>query len=390
MKNGKKQKVFRIFDAMKQPVYLIAENIISPLGFTASENLLQLREGLTGVRLHEKATFSPIPFYASLIEKDITAGLEKFTRFEQLLIKSIANALPNASLPGNNTDTVLIVSSTKGNISLLEQAPVDTALKRQLTLHHSAKLVAAHFGFTNTPIIISHACISGLVAIITAMRLLQGGQYKHAVVAGADVISRFVLSGFQSFHAVSDEPCRPFDAARKGINLGEGAATVVLSLEKPAGNAIQVMGGATSNDANHISGPSRTGAELFQAIKGAFTDAGISKDEIDCISAHGTATLYNDEMEAKAMNLAGLQQVPLHSIKGYYGHTLGAAGVIETVVSALSLKENIFLPTKGFSQRGTTQDVQVNSILQHGSFNTCLKVASGFGGCNAALILHST
>lgn len=374
---------------MRQPVYLIAENILSPLGFTARENLEQLKNNHTGIRLHDKPAFSPVPFYAALMDDDFALpGLQSYTRFEQLLIRSVKDALDEAAVTAD-ADTILVISSTKGNISLLETAPVDEALKKRMTLHYPARLVAEYFGFVQPPVVVSHACISGLVAIITAMRLLQSGRYRHAVVTGADVITRFVLSGFQSFHAVSDEPCRPFDADRKGINLGEGAATLVLSVENKPG-AVRVMGGAVSNDANHISGPSRTGAELFQAVTAAFDEAGIDKNEIDCISAHGTATLYNDEMEAKAMHLAGLQDVPLHSIKGYYGHTLGAAGLIETAVAALSLKEKIFLPTKGYSRPGTTQHVQVNSILQRGNFNTCLKLASGFGGCNAALILQQS
>ncbi len=375
---------------MRQPVYLLAENILSPLGATAGENLEQLLQNNTGIRLHDRPAFSPVPFYAALMDADMAVpGLEPYTRFEQLLIRSVADALKISGIPAYDTDTVFIVSTTKGNISLLEQAPVDTPLKKRMTLHAAARLVSEHLGFAHRPLVVSHACISGLVAIITAMRLLQSGRYRHAVVSGADVISRFVLSGFQSFHAVSDEPCRPFDAGRKGINLGEGAATLVLSVEKARG-AVQLLGGATSNDANHISGPSRTGAELSQAIASALVDAGTVKEEIDCIAAHGTATIYNDEMEAKAINLAGLQEIPLHSIKGYYGHTLGAAGLIETAVAAMSLRENIFLPTKGYAHSGTTQHVQVSSILQRGSFNTCLKMASGFGGCNAALILQQS
>jgi len=373
---------------MRRSVYFVAENIVSPLGTTAAENLTHLQEGRSGIRLHNKPAFSDNPFYASLIEGTFLTG--EYTRFEQLLLSSIADALQRSPVSGQEADTVFIMSSTKGNISLLETEPLDAALKKQMTLGHSAKVIARHFGFINTPVIISHACISGLVAIITAMHLLQSGRYNHAVVAGADVITRFVLSGFQSFHAVSDEPCRPFDAVRKGINLGEGAATVILSTDKPPGPPVRVTGGAISNDANHISGPSRTGAELFQAITGAMEEAGIGERDIDCISAHGTATLYNDEMEAKAMHLAGLQNTPLHSIKGYYGHTLGAAGLIEAIVSVLSLKEKIFLPTRGFSEPGTTQHVQVSSILQRGNFNTCLKVASGFGGCNAAIILQQS
>jgi 3-oxoacyl-[acyl-carrier-protein] synthase-1 len=250
-------------------------------------------------------------------------------------------------------------------------------------------MVSEYFSFSTSPVVVSHACISGLVAIITGMRLLQSGKYDHAVVTGADVITKFILSGFQSFQAISAEPCKPFDVARNGITLGEGAATVILSVNKPSSmNFVKVSGGSVSNDANHISGPSRTGEELYQAINAAITEAGVTKDDIDFISAHGTATLYNDEMEARAIHLAGMQDIPVNSLKGYYGHTLGAAGLIETVISLHSLKENVVLPTKGYREPGTTKPLNVFNHLKEGSFTNCLKTASGFGGCNAAIILQ--
>jgi len=230
-----------------------------------------------------------------------------------------------------------------------------------------------------------------MVALVTGMRLLQAGLYDHAIVSGADLITQFVLSGFQSFHAVSDLPCKPFDKERNGITLGEAAATIILSVKKPPGqDCIQLAGGAVSNDANHISGPSRTGAELHQSIETAIREASLSKSDIDFISAHGTATLYNDEMESKAINLSGLEKIPLNSLKGYYGHTLGAAGLLETVVSAHSLLSNTILPTRGYEKPGTSLPVHVNAALKTGSYHYCLKTGSGFGGCNAAIILKKT
>src|SRR6185436_18114346 len=115
---------------------------------------------------------------------------------------------------------------------------------------------------TNKPVVVSNACISGLLAIIIGYRLIQSCQYDQAVVVGADEISKFVLSGFESFQAISSVPCKPFDAARSGINLGEGAGTVILSSDKNFSRGIKITGGSVSNDANHISGPSRTGEEL--------------------------------------------------------------------------------------------------------------------------------
>lgn len=371
-------------------IFVIADNIVSPLGFTTAENFFHLINGYSGIKEQNDTDKSPVPFFASLFDKDLLYGmaenLEGFTPFEQLLIRSITTALNNSAADATSPGTALILSSTKGNISLLEQNEITDELKQRISLFSSAQKIAAHFNIPTKPVIVSHACISGLVGLITAKRLLESGRYDTAIVSGADMITRFVLSGFQSFQAVSDEPCRPFDADRKGINLGEAAATIILSARPPEkGKAIRLCGGAVSNDANHISGPSRTGQELFMAIQAAMNEAGIQPGDIDFISAHGTATVYNDDMESKALTLAGLSQVPVNSLKGYFGHTLGAAGLLESVVSIQSLREGKIIPTKGFTTPGTTQPINVCSTLQTLELNTCLKTASGFGGCNAAV-----
>jgi 3-oxoacyl-[acyl-carrier-protein] synthase I len=207
------------------------------------------------------------------------------------------------------------------------------------------------------------------------------------VVVGADLITRFILSGFQSFQAVSPGSCRPFDRARDGINLGEGAATIILSSNRKYDQGIRVLGGSVSNDANHLSAPSRTGEELCRAIGRTIQEAGLSRQDIDFISAHGTATIYNDEMEAKAIDMAGFSSTPLNSLKGYFGHTLGAAGLIESVVSMQSLRQDLVLPTFGFKELGVTKPLNVCTGLLSLPLKICLKTASGFGGCNAALAL---
>lgn len=376
-----------------KPVFIISDNIVSPIALTSNENFDLLKAGVSGIQLHHKA-IAPEPFYAALFNE--AAGFttsvnnaDAYTKFERLLIASVGDALSLAQVNCAGKRTVLIISSTKGNISLIEKEPLNADVKRRIALHESARAVADYFHFTTDPVVVSHACISGLVALITGMRLLQSGRYDHAVVAGADIITQFVLSGFRSFHAISDAPCKPFDARRNGITLGEAAATIILSVHKPdAKESIQLAGGAVSNDANHISGPSRTGEELHYAIEAAVKEAGIAKTAIDFISAHGTATIYNDEMEAKAITLSGLQQVPVNSLKGYYGHTLGAAGLIETVASVHSLSANTMLPTPGFEIPGTTQPLHINKVLQTGIYSNCLKTASGFGGCNAAIVLQ--
>lgn len=370
-------------------VFVISDNILTPLGASTAENFSQLENTVSGIELHDKKALAEEPFYASLFERQTkfiedTAG--QYTRFEQMLIVSVKEALSQIARDFKNDKTILIISTTKGNISLLETSIQTPYLQKRIAMTTSANLVAEYFGFVNQPIIVSNACISGIMAIITGTRLIQSGKYENAIVVGADEITRFVLSGFQSFQAISSGPCKPFDVNRDGITLGEGAATVILSSQKNASEDVQVLGGAISNDANHISAPSRTGHELGDAIKKALTLSDIASAKIGFISAHGTATTYNDEMEAKAIAYAGLANVPVNSLKGYFGHTLGAAGLIESIIAMQSLKKGLLIPTKGLNEVGVSEPINVIKDFILGEFNYCLKTASGFGGCNAAII----
>lgn len=367
-------------------VYVAADNIISPLGNTTARNMEQLKNGVSGITQHNNAEISPVSFFASLFNENDFNSDATHTKFEKLLITSIEQALTGCDIDPKDERTVLIVSSTKGNISLLETEPDRPDLKTRIALYTSARMVAEHFGFIHQPVIVSNACISGIMAILTGTRLIQTGQYDNAVVVGADMITKFVLSGFQSFQAVSNEPCKPFDANRTGITLGEGAATLILTSDMKYSQQAKVLSGAISNDANHISAPSRTGEELCQAIEQSLDDAGLTAQDIDLVSAHGTATMYNDEMEAKALALAGLSDVPTNSLKGFYGHTLGAAGLIESVLSLESLKEGIILPTPGFETLGVTSALNIATKLTASPLKTFLKTASGFGGCNGAVL----
>jgi 3-oxoacyl-[acyl-carrier-protein] synthase-1 len=371
---------------MEQDVFVIADNIISPLGKTTADNFAQLKNGVSGVKEHHLA-MSPVPFFASLFNADEDLFQNsKYTKFEQLLIASINDALKEIEIDIKDEKTILIISSTKGNISLLEDEVFRPELTNRISLSASAKIAGNYFGFKCTPVVASNACISGVLGIVTGMRLLRSGQYENAVIAGADVISKFILSGFQSFQALSPQRCMPFDKAHDGLNLGEGAGTIILSTNKKYNQNIKVKGGSISNDANHISGPSRTGQELAGAIANSLKDADLASTDIDFISAHGTATVYNDEMEANAVSIAGLSAVPLNSLKGYYGHTLGAAGLIESIISIRSLKQNYILPTIGFREADDKTKINVSSVPVQMQADNFLKTASGFGGCNAAVI----
>lgn len=363
-------------------VWIAADCVISPLGRTSTENFDSVISGKSGIQLIDEKRLSAEPFYGSRIVEP--RRIDDLSLLESMIIEAISNVLKSVPVPLNRL--LFILSSTKGNISLLEQGEISNP---RIHLHGLAKFIADWFQFPKH-LVVSNACISGVMALNIGKRMIESGEADHVVVAGADVLSKFVVSGFQSLHAISPEACRPFDSERKGINLGEGAGAILITGDPKAlkiSPNLLIAGGGLSNDANHISGPSRTGEELADAIFQALSEADITADEIDFISAHGTGTPYNDEMEAKAFTLVDLNRTPLNSLKGYFGHTLGAAGVIEVAMSAESLRTNKLIVSKGYRNLGVTQPLAVITEANQNTVKACLKTASGFGGCNAALIM---
>jgi 3-oxoacyl-[acyl-carrier-protein] synthase-1 len=369
---------------MCRNVYIDSHNIISPLGISSEENFENMLKGATGIKPHH--TKDGETFFASLFDDTrFTDDQKKYTRFELLMINSIEQALNQSSVDIKDPKTLLVISTTKGNIELLE-SDEEVSFNR-IGLFRSAALIAEKFECSSKPVVISNACISGVSALVYAQRMLSSGMYENAVVAGADLIGNFVLSGFKSFNALSKSVCRPFSNNRDGINLGEAAATVILTIKKNK-SGIEIKGGAVSNDANHISGPSRTGEELSLAIRQALNASHISPEKISFISAHGTATLFNDEMESKAFQLSGFAGTPVNSMKSYFGHTLGAAGLVESIITVLSLEKDTVLPTLGFTEPGVPVPIHVPSKPLHKKMHYALKTASGFGGCNAVAVFY--
>jgi 3-oxoacyl-[acyl-carrier-protein] synthase-1 len=250
-------------------------------------------------------------------------------------------------------------------------------------LWKTAKTISRFFGNRNTPLVVSNACISGAAAQIAAMRELQSERYRYAVVTGVDFLSKFILSGFQSFKALSSEICRPHDARRKGLNLGEAAATIIYRKDETT-NSRSLIAGAVRNDANHISGPSRTGEGGFRALR--YVLRNVAREDIAFINTHGTATPYNDATEATAIVRAGLQEVPVNSLKAYFGHTLGAAGILESIVSMQALEENTVLKSLNFDRQDTENRINISRENHSSDKKYFVKMLSGFGGCNAALL----
>lgn len=375
---------------MNREIYITDYNCITPLGFDVESNWKALLEGESGVALHQIIDNHEAFFVSKIdtekLEEEFYKHFENknFTRLEKMFLLSLKPLVENHSI---SDETAFILSTTKGNISLLKN---ENALPEGVYLSYLAQKVADFFGFKTKPIVVSNACVSGVMAIAVAKNMIQAGKYKDAFVVAGDEISEFVISGFNSFQAIGSEPCRPYDKTRNGINLGEATASVYITseLNQTEKFKFKVLGDSAINDANHISGPSRTGDGLFLSIQNAMKEAKISAEQIDFISAHGTATLYNDEMEAIAFNRMDLQNVPLNSMKGYYGHCLGASGLLESIISMESALNKTLIPSKNFEEMGVSQDLNIIKENQSAEIKYILKTASGFGGCNAAIVLE--
>lgn len=369
-------------------VYAIASDITSSIGDGVAAHWAAVSNIETGIRSYSDSAYSNEPFYGAKLTEEAWALIRSKTGdhntlsgFEQLSLCSAKKAIGQLGSDIDVESTVLVLSTTKGNVEWLNSQPDDA-----IALHVSAQKITNSLGLKTKPIVVSHACISGSVALLHAQRLLSNGRYKHAIVIGCDRFTPFVLNGFQSFQAIADGPCRPFDADRTGINLGEAAATIILTTQQSAAPLAVLSGGATSNDANHISGPSRTGEELADAITRAMFDASVAPTDVNMVSAHGTATAYNDEMEAKALNIAGLSEVPVHSMKSYTGHTLGAAGVLESAMVLEAIQQQQLIPSAGYEKHGVSVPLNITTHMQAANIQHVLKTASGFGGSNAAIV----
>jgi len=441
-------------------MYIIGDNIISSLGFTTEENFNAVKSGVSGVKHYDAGIFGlPEPVMASLIDRERLndefyrhCGTKRhcrlasqspqkgdsdfrqnddYTNLEKAAILSVVSANKEAQIDLSNEKTIFILSTTKGNIDILANEPRHCGLNPQspIYLWKTAKTVSDFFNNPNTPIVVSNACISGAAAQIAAMRELQSENYDYAVVVGVDFLSKFIISGFQSFKALSPDLCRPFDKDRCGLNLGEAAATIIFARRHcgqhtrhcgldprhcgldpqspkmkgiPAFAGMTLVNGAIRNDANHISAPSRTGEGSYRALQYVLSQIASRKSQVSnllrtsykvqvksqiaFINAHGTSTPYNDAAEVNAIVRAGLENVPVNSLKPHFGHTLGAAGVLESIISMRALAENMVLKSPNFAEQDFETPINISRENHFSDKKYFIKMLSGFGGCNAVLV----
>lgn len=364
---------------------VVSTNIVSPLGISSQENWRAVMQGRSALRRLENYKGIPLPFVASVFtpEQVEELAVEGFTRFESLAIRSITEALTHTDLDVHGERTIFILSTTKADVEEL-----GFAAERDGDYHRpalSAQRIAEHVGIGGGAIVCCNACISGVSAQILADRLISCGHYDNAVVCGADLVSPFTASGFLSFKSLSNEVCRPFDADRQGLNLGEAAATIVFTRADSLRDGDWLFErGEMDNDAFHLSTPAPSGEGARKVLEAVMK--GRDASELAFVSAHGTATMFNDQMESVAIEKAGLSSVPLTALKGWFGHTLGASGVLEVILGMMAVSESVVLPLRGFREIGVSGKVNLSPELRATDKNSFLKMISGFGGCNAAAL----
>lgn len=397
---------------MPNRVVVTGVGVVSALGMGVEANRRALFAGESGVapveRLqtqHEELPVGEVKYTnAQLSQSARPTEPSAWSRTSLLALAALREAASSAHWDRSmGVDTGLISATTVGGMDRTEWfypefLSDNSAGHLREVVHHdcgaSTELLAEALGVGGFLSTINTACSSSVNAIMLGTRLIQAGRLKRVFVGGTDGLSRFTLNGFNALMILSDEHCRPFDAQRKGLNLGEGAAFLMLERASDAeGRGVQPMaevsGFANANDAFHqtASSPEGKGAQL--AMRGALKMARLDPTEIDVINAHGTATPNNDLTEARAIQAVFGEGFPsVSSTKGFTGHTLGAAGSVESVFSILSIQDQVVFPNLGWSDPMPELSFRPVTRLTEKPIRYLLSNSFGFGG-NCSSVIFS-
>lgn len=377
---------------MPEPIHITGSAIISSLGGDVDATVTGMIEGKSGIATPANATDSMGTGSMAPAACIDPAGMAR-TSAMTLATDAARTAMRDVDCDASRiaSESVgLILSTTKVDIDpLVGAVETHTAAAHELfSIRHFVDALAKELSITGPRVGVSNACASGLAAMMLGARWLIGGVCDRVVVVGVDVLSRFTTSGFMCLGALSPQGCRPFDANRDGLTLGEAAAVVVLERGGRPKRGV-MTGWAMTNDAFHLTAPVRGGRPLIDALHAALTMSGLSANAIDMINAHGTGTIYNDEMESVAYAEVFGSTTPVLSMKGYIGHTLGAAGIVEAVICLEWMKRGVvagnrLLDKPGVSGRICLPRGPIQMPMRH-----VMTVKTGFGGINAAVVLSA-
>jgi 3-oxoacyl-[acyl-carrier-protein] synthase II len=389
-------------------VAVVAVGVVSPLGFGVAETLDSLRQArdcVTAVTRFSVAecrckTAGQVSDDRLLAHLNKGLRAKRLHRASHMMIHAVREAV--AQVPQFEPE-LTVIGTTSGGMSYGEQ--YYRSLCQSGNLRHAPTWIANYpsqkpvidaqeaFGISAPCQVIANACASGTNAIGHAFECVRSGRYRRVLAGGYDALSELVFTGFDSLQASTPEKCRPFDRRRTGMVLGEGAAILALEnldLARKRGAPVvaEIAGYGISTDNFHITQPDPSGIGPRHAMERALQSAHISTEEVDYINAHGTATIFNDAAEGKAIS-ALFNGVPVSSTKSMMGHSLGAAGAIEAVVCLLALQHQFLPPNINFG--ALDDDLDLNVVVNQARsavVRTALSNSFGFGGTNASILMR--
>ncbi|MCD4781872.1 MAG: beta-ketoacyl-[acyl-carrier-protein] synthase family protein [Candidatus Omnitrophica bacterium] len=383
---------------MNEHISIASMGCISAAGKNMAETLQTFKQGHVNIG---KITLFETDLDKPAFEvKDYV--LKRKNRTLSLLLTAVEEALENydGNLAGSKYRIGICIGTTVAsqlnNIKFYKEfketgrsdiSPVNEYLKGNL-----ADALAREYKLNGPKVVVVNACSSGADAIGTAMSWLKNDQCDIAIAGGADELNKIPVCGFNALGIISDKPCAPFDKDRKGLNLGEGAGVLILERAKitskiNARPELFIAAYGSGSDAYHLTAPHPDGRGLKSAISEALFQANITCGQVGFINAHGTATPDNDKVEGKVIKELFGPEIKMYSSKGYTGHTLGAAGAIETVFTALALKEGWVPKSAGFKNKD--EEIGISPLKQNTKVNSkyALSTSLAFGGNNAALLI---
>jgi len=346
------------------------------------------------------------PRYASKLCGEIKSFDEDFknsklSKCAKSLIVAAKEALASANLSDElKEECGIFLGTSIGGVFECEEAlrkniensSEDFSALRNYECSSLSDMLAKKFSLKGMRMAFSTACSSSGLAIEAACNAIYDGKIKVALVCGVDALSRITVNGFASLMLLSNSKCKAFDKSRDGINLGEGAGVMILANEDFAKKSFaKIASCASSCDAHHATAPHPEGLGLAKSISDVLTFAGISSKEIDCVCAHGTGTEANDSTEFLAMQKIFADNIPPYfSLKGIFGHTLGASGIVNAIISVMALNEKIIPQSKGFCEASLPITKEPNRDLKNLDIKYVLSNSLGFGGNNSSILLSSS
>ena len=379
---------------------VVAAGVATPLGLDLDTFWSALCTGVDGISTIERFRVDDLRVGRGGEIKKLRAprkGRLPRCRASALLILAADDLLGRATLPADPARLAVVVGTALGGVEEGERAMVERGARVAAAALYDgpAHALARRLSARGPVLTVSTACASGATAMGVGADLLAANAADVVVAGGYDVLCRFVMRGFDALRSLTRERVRPFDRRRSGLLLGEAAALVLMAREgdAPRPRLGRLLGHASSSDGSHVAAPDPEGRGLAHAVRGALGAAGVGSDAVDFVSAHGTGTPLNDRIETAVLRRvlgARADAVPVNSIKGALGHTMGAAATLEAIMCLLASRDGVVPGTAGYEEADPACDLDVRATARAARSRVSLSTSLGFGGCNAALVLEGT